>query len=217
MHDLLQVPKKYTHKNDLFLHDVVDVTRQMIQNKIDVIYQQVINAFNNKDLRTLNKLSNTFQKLLLDLDRILTTHKNFLLGNWLESAKALATTQLEKQNYEYNARIQITIWGPDGQIVDYATKQWAGMVKDYCLPRWQLFLDELANSIRGKNAEFDNEACQRLIFRKIEEPFGISRKLYTTSPIGNTMSIAKEIYYKYRYITPLPMNKTAIQLNRIKL
>jgi hypothetical protein len=34
----------------------------------------------------------------------------------------------EKQWYEYNARNQITLWGPRGEIVDYANKQWAGMV-----------------------------------------------------------------------------------------
>ena len=33
----------------------------------------------------------------------------------------------EKQLYEYNARNQITLWGPRGEIVDYANKQWAGM------------------------------------------------------------------------------------------
>ena len=35
----------------------------------------------------------------------------------------------EKLLYEYNARNQITLWGPDGQIVDYANKQWAGKVQ----------------------------------------------------------------------------------------
>ena len=33
----------------------------------------------------------------------------------------------EKQLYEYNARNQITLWGPRGEIIDYANKQWAGM------------------------------------------------------------------------------------------
>lgn len=33
----------------------------------------------------------------------------------------------EKKLYEYNARNQITLWGPRGEIVDYANKQWAGM------------------------------------------------------------------------------------------
>ena len=29
-------------------------------------------------------------------------------------------TEEEKLNYEFNARNQITLWGPDGQILDYA-------------------------------------------------------------------------------------------------
>ena len=37
----------------------------------------------------------------------------------------------EKQMYEYNARNQITLWGPRGEIVDYANKQWAGMFISY--------------------------------------------------------------------------------------
>lgn len=28
--------------------------------------------------------------------------------------------------YEYNARNQITLWGPNGEIIDYANKQWSG-------------------------------------------------------------------------------------------
>ena len=40
--------------------------------------------------------------------------------------------------YEFNARNQLTLWGPDGQIMDYAGKQWAGLVADYYIPRWQV-------------------------------------------------------------------------------
>ena len=39
---------------------------------------------------------------------------------YLESAKKLGRTGVEKRNYEMNARNQITLWGPDGQILDYA-------------------------------------------------------------------------------------------------
>lgn len=28
--------------------------------------------------------------------------------------------------YEYNARNQITLWGPYGEIMNYAIKQWSG-------------------------------------------------------------------------------------------
>ena len=30
--------------------------------------------------------------------------------------------------YEYNARNQITLWGPNGEIDDYAAKNWAGLI-----------------------------------------------------------------------------------------
>ena len=80
-------------------------------------------------------------------------------------SKALATNDAESRLYEFNARNQITLWGPDGgfifldifygpiltfifldimsfrkanplgQILDYAGKQWSGMVSDYYVPR----------------------------------------------------------------------------------
>jgi hypothetical protein len=34
--------------------------------------------------------------------------------------------------------VQITLWGPDGNILDYASKQWAGLVGDYYASRWQV-------------------------------------------------------------------------------
>ena len=71
----------------------------------------------------LHQNSLVFLDLLEDLDRILATNKNFLLGPWLESAKALATNQQERKLYEFNARNQITLWGPDGQILDYGGYQ----------------------------------------------------------------------------------------------
>ncbi|KIJ26768.1 glycoside hydrolase family 89 protein [Sphaerobolus stellatus SS14] len=39
----------------------------------------------------------------------------------------------------------ITLWGPTGQINDYASKQWTGLVETYYLPRWQLFTNYLAD------------------------------------------------------------------------
>ena len=54
--------------------------------------------------------------LLADLDTLLASDEHFLLGRWLEDAKALGTTEAEKQLYEYNARNQVTLWGPSGNV-----------------------------------------------------------------------------------------------------
>ena len=54
--------------------------------------------------------------LLLNVDKLLATDGHFLLGVWLESAKNLSTDDQERRLYEYNARNQITLWGPDGNV-----------------------------------------------------------------------------------------------------
>ena len=51
--------------------------------------------------------SGSFLELLDDLDGLMKTDKHFLLGPWLESAKALGTTEEQKALLEYNARIQV--------------------------------------------------------------------------------------------------------------
>lgn len=48
--------------------------------------------------------------------------------------------------YEYSARNQLTLWGPTGQISDYASKSWAGLVSGYYLPRWQMFVEYCAST-----------------------------------------------------------------------
>ncbi|KAF8508809.1 C-terminal domain-containing protein [Hysterangium stoloniferum] len=77
--------------------------------------------------------------LLCDLDTLLWTNDNFLLSNWIKAVRSWAASSDDSQyaDYlEYNARNQITLWGSDGEINDYASKQSAGIVGTYYLPRW---------------------------------------------------------------------------------
>jgi len=57
--------------------------------------------------------------VLLDVDTLLATDEHFLLGVWLESAKNMSTSEQERRLYEYNARNQITLWGPDGNVCSH--------------------------------------------------------------------------------------------------
>lgn len=194
LNDLLQVPADRV--NDLFRHDVVDVTRQMIQNKIDQLYPRVLGDYAANNLTSLKTHVRQFEGLLEDLDRILATNAAFLLGKWLESSKAIATNRLEAANYEFNARNQITTWGPAGQIVDYAMKQWAGMVVDYCLPRWKLFFNELELSVAA-HKRINMNKCRQKMFKVVEEPFSTDNKHYPIEADGNSLAVAKVIYDKW--------------------
>lgn len=52
---------------------------------------------------------------------LVTAQKNYVKFNLF-----LGNSLQEDKLYEYNARNQITLWGPKGEITDYANKQWAG-------------------------------------------------------------------------------------------
>lgn len=122
-----------------------------------------------------------------DLEEILASSKDFLLGSWLESAKSAAATsnsEIERENFEFNARNQITLWGPNGEIVDYANKQWSGVIVDYFKPRWMIFLKELEKSATS-HAKLNSQKIKQRIFNEVELPFSYSRKVYPTNPTGN--------------------------------
>lgn len=122
-------------------------------------------------------------ELFDDLEAILASSPDFLLGSWLESAKEAAPTPAERANFEFNARNQITLWGPNGEIMDYANKQWSGVVKDYFRPRWDLFFTELESSLI-KHRPLDAQAIKRRIFDEVEMPFSYSTKVYPKTAKG---------------------------------
>lgn len=184
--------------NEPFAQDLVDITRQFIQNKLDILYGRVIAAFQARNQSRLLLLENDFVSLLVDLDNLLQSDGNFLLGKWLESAKAMATTAVERQLYEFQARNQITIWGPTGQIVDYAVKQWSGLVIDYCMPRWQYFFEQINYSVAKNRGRFSDSKCRQRIFKEVEEPFNVARRTYPTQPTGDPFELAQAILRKWR-------------------
>ena len=112
--------------------------------------------------------------LLTDLDTLLTSSNipHFSLSAWIASARAWAPSQSSNTTaaaqpsttssiadfYEYNARNQITLWGPDGEISDYASKQWGGLISSYYVPRWQMFVDSTLNALEPTAANGQNDA-----------------------------------------------------------
>lgn len=137
-------------------------------------------------------------ELFDDLEMILASSKDFLLGNWLEAAKAMAEIDNLKEIkfYEYNARNQITLWGPNGEIRDYANKQWSGVIVDYFKPRWKIFLDALDDTL-SKKIKFNVTEINEKIFREVEEPFTKSNKIYSNQPKGDSIEIAMEMISKW--------------------
>ncbi|XP_022248104.1 alpha-N-acetylglucosaminidase-like, partial [Limulus polyphemus] len=106
---------KYLSQQENFRYDLVDVTREALQLLGGELYGATVDAYRRRSITDLRNISITMLDLLEDLDKVLATDKHFLLGNWIESAKSLGTDVKERKLYEYNARNQVTLWGPNGE------------------------------------------------------------------------------------------------------
>lgn len=170
--------------SSLYKHDIVDITRQSLQLIADDIYLNIIDSFTKKNLTSLKIYSSMLLDVFNDLEIILASSENFLLGKWINDARLLGTDDKEKNLYEFNAKNQITTWGPNGEIRDYANKQWSGVMEDYFKARWKIFLEALDESV-SKGIKFQDHIVDEKIFTLVEKPFSRSLKNYSIQPQGN--------------------------------
>ncbi|KAH8094672.1 alpha-N-acetylglucosaminidase [Cristinia sonorae] len=159
--------------NPEFLNDIVDISRQLLANRFIDAYLSLIATWNSTTTtaRSLTLAGETLLDILGDLDAVLATNPNFLVSTWIHDARQWASTTTGSgsntanvkvnQTYaaylEYNARNQLTLWGPNGEINDYASKQWAGLVGQYYAERWATFVRYLADARKstGDNSAYN--------------------------------------------------------------
>ncbi|KAH8334146.1 hypothetical protein KR059_006945 [Drosophila kikkawai] len=185
---------------EVYEHDLVDISRQYLQISADQLYVNLKSAYRKRQVTRFEYLSAMLLQLLDDMELILASGRNFLLGSWLEQAKRVAPAPEELSNFEFNARNQITAWGPDGQILDYACKQWSGLVRDYYRPRWRLFLEDVTVALHSQRP-FNGTAFKEKVSHKIELPFSNSRDIYPVDPVGQTWFISQNLFQTWKALT----------------
>lgn len=199
---------------DTFRFDLVDLARQCLADLSIPLQNNIAIAYRHTNSVALKKASERFLELAGDLDRLLGTRREFLLGSWLEDAKRWATTDAERRQYERNARLLITVWGPphdnDAMLFDYSNRQWSGLIRGFYQPRWKKFLDYLAAQPNGTN-RFGDEKIYTSYGRPGDDvtPFyrGLSRwerewcdgtENYPADPGGDSVKIAHDLLAKWR-------------------
>lgn len=154
--------------NPSFEYDLVDMSRQVLANAFIPLYQELVSAYHSSDPSVSAEIScigADLIALLKSVDTVLDTNENFRLSTWISAARASAGSPKQdggrnvKEFFEYEALNQITLWGPTGQISDYASKSWSGLVSSYYVPRWEKFIDYLTNTPATKynQTEFNQE------------------------------------------------------------
>lgn len=180
-------------KSDGFQYDLVDVTRQVLANYALPLQQEMAKAYQIKDRAAFDKYSAELIELIEDMDKLLATRRDFLLGTWIADARNCGSTEAEKVLYEQNAKDLITLWGDaNNRLFEYSNRQWSGLLTDFYKPRWQQFFSE----VKANWGKFDQAAFDEKI-KKWEWNWVISRKDYPGKPVGSPVKIAGELYQKY--------------------
>ncbi|XP_072945395.1 alpha-N-acetylglucosaminidase [Epargyreus clarus] len=187
--------------SDGYYYDVVDVTRQVLQYRAEQLYMK-FDTDRFSDSWVFNSTINRFLDAMYDIETILATNTYFTASNWFSQAQSVGNKAADSYMYDLNARNQITLWGPNGEITDYACKQWAEMFEYYYIPRWRLFLSlALDANIKLNPLQFDERSAQRVVRSSVEEAF-------LSTPIdslrsSNTIQTALKLYGKWAYVSDL--------------
>ena len=141
-----------------FRYDLVDVGHQCLSNLFVDMHTMLRLAYegalmtntSNPWLDAVNSLSTNMSAMIVDLDALLASNENFLLGVWIAGARASVDSEAAKDLYEFNARTQVTLWSyHESVVLDYAAKAWGGLVKDLYLTRWDLFFGKVYNAVKS--------------------------------------------------------------------
>ena len=187
--------------SDAYRYDVVNLTRQVLGELGLPLVNRVQEAYDRKDLPALRAAEDRVLELLRDLDTLVGTRREFLLGTWLADARSWGTTDAERRLYEWNARNIITLWGTkctEGQNDDlnlYAYKEWEGMFTSYFLPRWRAFFDQLNQSLTT-GVPFDRAPFAAAMCTW-EQQWSSETGAFPTAPRGNAVTTAGRLASKY--------------------
>lgn len=180
-----------------FRYDLVDLTRQVLANYADTLQRKFVQSWQHSDTTDFKKQSQQFLTLIDDLDNLLATKKDFLLGQWLNAAKRWELSPAEQGLYERNARNLITLWGDRNSVLhEYSNRQWSGLLKGFYKPRWQQFFAELIDAAR-RGEKFNPSLFEEKI-KEWEWNWVIGRDSYADQPTGDPVSTAKQLWSKYQ-------------------
>lgn len=78
-------------------YDLIDVTRQVLSKFANVVFDRLLDAYENSDAAGVSKQGEILLRTIADMEEALRTREELLLGPWLESAKALGGTGEEQK------------------------------------------------------------------------------------------------------------------------
>ena len=73
-----------------YSYDLTDLSRQALTDYAYYLLQAINEANNAKNTKLFNARRDAYLQLILDLDELLNTNKDFIVGRWTQLARGIA-------------------------------------------------------------------------------------------------------------------------------
>lgn len=171
-----------------YRYDLVDVTRHALNFHSLRVQRELMAAFRKRDRASFDAKAAEFLALFDDLDSVLATDPNCLLGSWISHAREKGDDEAAKNRIERNARNQVTLWdGKHDSLDDYASRSWAGLVGRHYKGRWARYVEDLHKG-------WDATGIPRYSGDDLEQAFLEDRTPFPVKPTGDALALSKAIY-----------------------
>ena len=174
--------EKYrTNCPKLLRYDIIEAAAFYAGCRVEKLNKRIkiANAAGDKD--EAHQLVSDLQTLMKKMDRVLTAHPIYDEQKWEDKAVAMAGANSQgtvsaadaatRAEYVKNARTIVSVWHGDHgtaanshePVNDYACRTWAGLIRDYYLPRlvaeWGNNIDNAGNNLRDIEHTFINASA----------------------------------------------------------
>lgn len=193
-------------KNNAYLFDLVNLTRQALSNLFDSCKGAYDNAYRDCDRAAMDSISVRMLGIMDDTDRLLASQSYFLVGKWISDARSWGATPEEKDYFESNARNLLTTWSDKAQLLnDYASRSWNGLIGSFYKVRWQKFFSAVSAALDDSGVSDASEAWDEARYQEYSEDVTAFEKSWWTdrlgsfpaTPVGDGKQIAAELFEKY--------------------
>lgn len=195
--------------------DVADLGREWLQTVPCVAaWRALASGWKNRSLAEVETAAMALDRSLLEMDELLSTADGFTLGSWISAARNLSTTAAGQAQLEMNARAQVTTWtlcqpgasrecpaGFFSGIMDYAIKQWGGLMREYQAKRVRLFtaqvvVDLTANATAVDDAKFKVDYyAEQMKWLRTEW----NESALPPRGVGDVVTLSRTIQQRYEY------------------
>lgn len=128
--------------NPLYRSDLADIIGNLAGYKIDRLIRHFISMHKLGETVERDIAFHDAKRLADKLDMLMGLQPNRSLVNWIDDARRWGSGPAEKNYFESNAKLQVTVWGGP-YLSEYAAKVWSGLIKDYYFARWERLYDSL--------------------------------------------------------------------------